>query len=218
MAAGARHTLSALHTTPAPQSLSWLQGSSGNANAAHTPHAAFAVRAQRVLAHCASLPHAWPFARAPGASRQASGNALCSSASQSTAGNTAAQPARPALVLALSGKCRANKQLWALRAVQLASSPYTIPSSDAEQLASRAHNTAAYVPQVEASSSMRQLPATQANGARHSAYALQLWPTSPSAKHSCALEHTRPLRQSLVVAHTWPSSTRSRHTPQAVFV
>ncbi|HEY2732929.1 MAG TPA: hypothetical protein VGI70_03045 [Polyangiales bacterium] len=102
-AIGARHTRSLLQTSPLLQSLLALHGCSASASVWHVPHAASAARAQRVLAHSASLPHACPFERPPLARRQVSGNAFSNNAWQPTAAKAVVHALTPAALLRLSG-------------------------------------------------------------------------------------------------------------------
>jgi hypothetical protein len=60
-APSARHTPVALQIKPTPQSLFVVQACSAKARVLQVPHAALGARAQRVLAHCASLPQLRPF-------------------------------------------------------------------------------------------------------------------------------------------------------------
>jgi hypothetical protein len=50
-----------VQSKPTPQSLFVAQACSAKARVLQVPHAALGARAQRVLAHCASLPQLRPF-------------------------------------------------------------------------------------------------------------------------------------------------------------
>jgi hypothetical protein len=105
------------------QSLAARQASPAAASGEHVPQAAPAERAQRVLSHCASSLQAWPFARAPGANRQASGKALSSSAPHSTLASKLEHASSPAAELTTSGLACRVRQAAVLRALQVATSP-----------------------------------------------------------------------------------------------
>jgi hypothetical protein len=91
--------------------------------AAQIPQIASTARAQNVLAHCASSPHAAPTASAPGTARHAAPKSPCETVLHESAAIDCAQAVVEATVALLEGAPIVGTQPCATRRLQVAMSP-----------------------------------------------------------------------------------------------